>query len=109
MKWLICCILAIFVFGCESQSYVDPYITMMDSYSNELSNWDYETGEYPEEPGEPAFLPCGHRPPFWGTYRTQRGYGYTPVRCNEINHDRKMAYKAALSEYESVTSRLYTE
>lgn len=107
MRWLICAVLPIFLFGCEGQSYEDPYVAMMDNYTKELSNWDYKSDEHPTVPERPSFLPC-ERLPHRTSYRRRRDIGYSS-QCDETNQERKTAYKTAVNEYESVAAKIRTK
>jgi len=105
MRRLICIFVLFVICGCASQQYTDPYVAMMNNYTNTLAGWNYQLGERPAVPDKPTYLVCTPvtmRGPIYGGYATS---GYTVSRCMEVNDERREAYNAALKEYQAVMSK----
>jgi hypothetical protein len=106
MRRLICIFVLFLICGCGSQQYTDPYVAMMNNYTNTLAGWNYQSVERPLPPDKPTYLVCTPftmRGPTYGGYGTS---GYTTSRCLEINDERREAYSAALKEYQAVLSKM---
>ena len=120
----------IFAFGCANRGSgrrerVDPYVSMINSYMNELDNYDYSGVQEPPVPPSPAYVSAGNLSGPTGIYKADYSptgslrrpnnrnidhrMGESVLRINEINNERRAAYDAALKKYKSVVERLAEE